>query len=132
MFAELQAHPSIVAWSLANEIAGQGHPGGQSEHIQALTRQLHELDPGRLVAVDLWGRHGPRFACPLYAELDVIGFHRLPTAGTRSAGRTSAALRCVDLACPPPPGTTLVIFPDKVLVVTESGRPQPVPNPPAS
>ena len=91
-FAELQPHPSIVAWSLANELAGQGHPGGQPEHIQALTRQLHELDPGRLVAVDLWGRHGPRFAGPLYAGLDAIGFTDYH-GWYESPGVSGAALR---------------------------------------
>ena len=127
-FAELQAHPSIVAWSLANEIAGQGHPGGQSEHIQALTRQLHELDPGRLVAVDLWGRHGPRFAGPLYAELDAIGFTDYH-GWYESPGVSAAALR--ELAVRRHRNLRS-IFPDKVLVVTEFGAAANPYNPPAA
>jgi hypothetical protein len=114
-----------VAWSLANELAGQGHPGGQPEHIQSLTRQLHELDPGRLVAVDLWGRHGPHYAGPLYAGLDAIGFTDYQ-GWYENPGATGAALRNLI--------STRVanlrsIFPDKVLVVTEFGAAANTKNP---
>jgi beta-galactosidase/beta-glucuronidase len=116
-FAEDQAHPSIVAWSLANELAGQGHSGGQAEHIQRLTRELHDLDPGRLVAVDLWGRHVPRYAGPLYRDLDAIGFtdyhgwYEAP--GARGAALDALIRRRAE--------TLHAIFPDKVLVATEFG-----------
>jgi beta-galactosidase/beta-glucuronidase len=116
-FAELQPHPSIVAWSLGNEVAGQGHPGGQVEHILSLTHQLHELDPGRLVAVDLWGRHGPHYAGPLYTDLDAIGFTDYQ-GWYESPGATGPALR--DLIARRE-ANLRAIFPDKVLVVTEFG-----------
>jgi hypothetical protein len=127
-FAELQSHPSIVAWSLANEIAGQGHPGGQPEHVQALTAQLHELDPDRLVAVDLWGRHGPHFAGPLYAGLDAIGFTDYH-GWYESPGASGATLR--DLVARRE-RTLRSIFPDKVLVVTEFGAAANSLNPPSA
>jgi beta-glucuronidase len=116
-FAELQSHPSIVAWSLGNEVAGQGHPGGQVEHILSLTRQLHELDPGRLVAVDLWGRHGPHYAGPLYTDLDAIGFTDYH-GWYESPGATGPVLR--DLIARRV-ANLRAIFPDKVLAVTEFG-----------
>jgi beta-glucuronidase len=116
-FAELQPHPSIIAWSLGNEVAGQGHPGGQLEHVQALTQRLHELDPGRLVAVDLWGRHGPKYAGPLYTGLDAIGFTDYH-GWYESPGTSGAKLRDLIVRRA---RTLRSVFPDKVLVVTEFG-----------
>ena len=66
-------HPAIVAWNLANEVAGNGHRGGEAEYMQAMARELHRTDPGRMVAVDVWGEHPPRVAGPLYRSLDAIG-----------------------------------------------------------
>jgi hypothetical protein len=68
-----QAHPSVVAWSLGNEVAGAGHAGGQAAWIDRTAGTLHRLDPGRPVAVDLWGRHLPRAPGLLTRRLDVIG-----------------------------------------------------------
>jgi Glycosyl hydrolases family 2, TIM barrel domain/Glycosyl hydrolases family 2/Glycosyl hydrolases family 2, sugar binding domain len=68
-----QAHPSIIAWNLANEVAGNGHPGGQLEYVGQMARTLHERDPGRLVALDVWGEHPPKVAGPLYDAVDAVG-----------------------------------------------------------
>ncbi|MFI5005489.1 MAG: glycoside hydrolase family 2 protein [Solirubrobacterales bacterium] len=67
-----QLHPSIVAWNLANEVAGNGHPGGQARYMEAMSRWLHAYDPGRMVAVDVWGAHPPRHAGPLYRYVDAV------------------------------------------------------------
>jgi len=66
-------HPSIIGWNLANEVAGNGHSGGQAQYIDHVARELHRTDPGRMVAVDLWGEHPPRIAGALYSHLDAIG-----------------------------------------------------------
>jgi hypothetical protein len=68
-----QTHPSVAVWSLGNEVAGRGHPGGQAEWIDATAGLLHRLDPGRPVAVDLWGPHLPRARELLTRRLDVLG-----------------------------------------------------------
>ena len=52
-------HPSVVAWNLANEVAGNGHYGGQPEYVDAAAQLVHRLDPGRPTAVDVWGTHMP-------------------------------------------------------------------------
>ncbi len=52
-------HPSIIAWNLTNEMAGNGHPGGQAQYVEAMAQWLHAYDPGRMVAVDVWGEHPP-------------------------------------------------------------------------
>jgi hypothetical protein len=70
---EERLHPSVIAWNLANEIANNGHSGGQVEYVNTLTRQLHATDPGRLVALDVWGQHPPRAAGPIYRGIDAIG-----------------------------------------------------------
>ena len=70
---QLQTHPSIVAWNLANEVAGNGHPGGQAHFIDQMAQELHVRDPGRLVAVDVWGVHAPKVAGGLYRHVDAIG-----------------------------------------------------------
>jgi hypothetical protein len=69
-----QTHPSIVAWNLTNEMAGNGHPGGQAQYVEAMAQWLHAYDPGRMVAVDVWGEHPPRpgHVAPLYDGVDAV------------------------------------------------------------
>src|SRR5215217_861080 len=67
-------HPSVLAWSLGNEVARNGHPGGQAAYIDTAARMLHRLDPGRPVAVDVWGSALPLDSSGLlYRHLDLIG-----------------------------------------------------------
>jgi beta-galactosidase/beta-glucuronidase len=70
---QARLHPSIVAWNLANEVAGNGHDGGQPEYVDAAARLVHRLDPGRPAAVDVWGTHMPAVAGPMYRHVDAIG-----------------------------------------------------------
>ena len=44
--SQLQLHPSIIAWNLANEVAGNGHAGGQVAYVHDMARELHRRDPG--------------------------------------------------------------------------------------
>ena len=70
---EARIHPSIVAWNLANEVAGNGHPGGQAQYVDAAAQLVHRLDPGRPAAVDVWGTHMPDVAGPMYRHVDAVG-----------------------------------------------------------
>lgn len=66
-------HPSIIAWNLTNEMAGNGHPGGEAQYVEAMSAWLHAYDPGRMVAVDVWGEHPPRHgAGHLYSDVDAV------------------------------------------------------------
>ena len=67
-----QLHPSIIAWNLTNELAGNGHPGGQAQYVRGDVPWLHAYDPGRMVAVDVWGAYPPRRAGPLYRYVDAV------------------------------------------------------------
>ena len=42
-----QLHPSIIAWNLVNEVAGNGRDAAEVSYVQTLTRWLHEHDPAR-------------------------------------------------------------------------------------
>ena len=66
-------HPSVVAWNLANEVAGNGHYGGQPEYVDAAAQLAHRLDPGRPTAVDVWGTHMPDQAGFMYRHVDAVG-----------------------------------------------------------
>src|SRR5919199_1013373 len=67
-------HPSILTWSLGNEVSHDGHPGGQAEFVDHASRLLHELDPGRPTTVDVWGSALPFSSQTLlYRDLDMIG-----------------------------------------------------------
>src|SRR3954454_11912265 len=68
-----QPHPSVLAWNLANEVAGNGHDAGQVAYVQRMARELHRRDPGRLVAVDVWGAHPPARAGAIYRDVDAVG-----------------------------------------------------------
>jgi hypothetical protein len=71
--AQLQTHPSILAWNLANEVAGQGHPGGQAGYIDGMARELRRADPGRPIALDIWGTHPPTSNGLMYRHVDILG-----------------------------------------------------------
>jgi beta-galactosidase/beta-glucuronidase len=70
---EARIHPSIVAWNLANEVAGNGHSGGQPEYVDSAAQLVHRLDPGRPAAIDVWGTHMPAVAGPMYRHIDAVG-----------------------------------------------------------
>jgi beta-galactosidase/beta-glucuronidase len=71
---QARLHPSVLAWNLANEAAHQGHPGGQARYVSTAARLLHRMDPGRPVALDVWGRGLPaNTRGRLYRDVDVFG-----------------------------------------------------------
>lgn len=115
--AQLQPHPSLLAWNLANEVAGQGHPAGQAPYIDAMARELKRRDPAHLVALDVWGSHPPKFAGPMYASIDAIGWtnylgwYEQPYASTEQLEQLIRT-KLTDFQR---------VFPDKVLAVTEFG-----------
>jgi hypothetical protein len=111
-----QASPSILAWTLTNEVARDGWPG-QREYVRRTARRLHALDPTRPVAADLWGRMLPRSGGGMFSGLDAIGVTDyigwyegldLDRAGQEAKARERLAhLRS--------------LFPGKPVVVTELG-----------
>ena len=115
--AQLQTHPSIFAWNLANEVAGQGHPGGQAEYVDAAAQELHEKDPSRLVGLDIWGPHPPHEPGPMYEHVDAIGWtnylgwYEQPYA---TPDELADLIRVNH-------DELRAVFPDKVIVVTEFG-----------
>jgi hypothetical protein len=116
--AQAQTHPSILAWNLANEVAGDGHPGGQATYIDAMARELHRRDPGRLVGLDVWGVHPPKQPGGLmYRNIDAIGdtnYIGWYEENGASPARLAQAIRShISLF--------QRVFPGKVLIVTEFG-----------
>jgi len=67
-----ELHPSILAWNLVDEVAGNGHDPSETSYVQSTARWLHAHDPTRPVAVDVWGDHPPQRAGALYAQADAI------------------------------------------------------------
>ena len=121
-------HPSIFAWNLVDEVAGNGRDGAEVGYVQALTHWLHANDPTRMVAVDVWGDHPPAQAGAMYsgvdavAETDYTGWYDSPHS---SASEQAAMMR-----------SRLAImrrtFPGKVLVISEFGAEANTLNPPGS
>ena len=115
--AQMQTHPSIFAWNLANEVAGQGHPTGQAGYIDAAARELKQRDPSRLVGLDIWGSHPPREDGFMYRHIDAIGYtnylgwYEEPYATPEEL----EALIRTKL------GELRAVFPDRVILVTEFG-----------
>jgi hypothetical protein len=114
---EDQLHPSIIAWNLTNEMARNGHPGGQAQYVEAMSQWLHAYDPGRMVAVDVWGEHPPRHAGPLYNDVDAVsetdysgwyeGIHDTPAQLRRLIDKRLAAMNAT--------------FAGKVQIISEFG-----------
>jgi hypothetical protein len=123
-----QLHPSIFAWNLVDEVAGNGHNAAEVSYVRATASWLHANDPARMVAVDVWGDHPPRSAGTLYAGVDAVaetdytGWYDSPRD---SAAQMLAAMRR-RLA------RMKRTFADKVLVISEFGAESNRLNPPGS
>jgi hypothetical protein len=110
-------HPSVVAWNLVNELAGNGHDATEVAYVRDMARELHRDDPGRLVAVDVWGAHPPAVPGPIYQDVDAVaitnyvGWYEGVTTG-RTAIAASVTTSAHQLA---------TRFPGKVLIVSEFG-----------
>jgi beta-galactosidase/beta-glucuronidase len=115
--AQLQTHPSILAWNLGNEVAGQGHPGGQAAYIDGMARELRRNDPGHLVALDIWGTHAPRSAGPMYRHIDVLGL----TNYTGWYDHTFASQARVARVIRANVAALRRVFPRRAIVVSEFG-----------
>ncbi|MFL5893798.1 MAG: glycoside hydrolase family 2 TIM barrel-domain containing protein [Thermoleophilaceae bacterium] len=114
---DAQTHPSVLAWAVANEVADNGHAGGQAQWVDAMARDLHRRDPGRPVAIDIWGTHIPNHPGLMYRDIDLIGatsyigwyefpFDSRAAKVNRIHGRVARLRR---------------LFPRKLLFITEFG-----------
>ena len=65
-------HPSIFAWNLVDEVAGNGRNGAEVGYVRSMTRWLHANDPTRMAAVDVWGDHPPARAGAMYRDVDAV------------------------------------------------------------
>jgi hypothetical protein len=70
---DAQPHPSVLAYNLVNEIAGNGHDATQVAYLRAMTGEVRDYDPGRLIALDVWGAHPPKRAGAVYRPVDAVG-----------------------------------------------------------
>jgi hypothetical protein len=120
-----QLHPSVIAWNLVNEIAGNGHDASQVAYVRDMARELHRRDPGRLVAVDLWGTHPPKDPGLIYRDVDAVALtNYIGWYEGADESRTAIAHRLHDTVL----GFTEK-FPDKVLLVSEFGAEANAANP---
>ncbi|MGZ4270591.1 MAG: glycoside hydrolase family 2 protein [Solirubrobacteraceae bacterium] len=123
---QARLHPSVLAWNLANEVAGNGHFGGQPAYIEHAARMIKRLDPGRPVALDVWGTHMPDVAGPMYRDIDAIG----ATNYTGWYTDTYDPAAVVNAGIASFLSELHRVFAGKVLVVTEFGAEANALNPP--
>ena len=53
-------------------MAGNGANSSEVKYVQTMAHWVHQTDPGRLVAVDVWGDHPPSSAGGLYSQVDAV------------------------------------------------------------
>jgi beta-galactosidase/beta-glucuronidase len=88
-----RVHASVLTWNLGNEVSGDGHAGGQASYVARAAALLHRLDPGRPVALDVWGRGLPRDDRGLlYRDVDLVGV-TMYEGWYERVGESGAALR---------------------------------------
>lgn len=79
-----QNHPSVLLWSIGNELPGRVGPG-QTAYIRQQVKLAHRLDPTRPVALPF--ASNPLFGCPAaYKSLDVLGVNEYFGWYTRRGG----------------------------------------------
>jgi hypothetical protein len=116
-FRQDQLHPSIITWNLANEVAGNGHDAGQIDYVDSMAQELKQLDPGRPVALDVWGAHPPHHTSRIYRNIDMIGWTNYigwyeSTHASAASLRSQIRSRLAKIRD---------VFPNKVIAVTEFG-----------
>ncbi|MCW2985855.1 MAG: hypothetical protein JWR63_3425 [Conexibacter sp.] len=120
-----QLHPSVIAWNLVNEVAGNGHDASQVAYVRDMARELHRRDPGRLVAVDLWGTHPPHVPGAIYRDVDAVALtNYIGWYEGADETRSQIAARLHSTVV----GFTR-LFPRKVLLVSEFGAEANAANP---
>jgi hypothetical protein len=123
-----ELHPSIFAWNLVDEVAGNGANGAETQYVRTVGHWLHATDPTRMVAVDIWGDHPPAHAGAIYAEADAVaetdysGWYDNPTY---SIPRLKAQMRSRLAAMER-------TFSGRVLMISEFGAESNTLNPPGS
>ncbi len=110
-------HPSVVAWNLANEVAGNGHFGGQPEYVDAAAQLVHRLDPGRPTAIDVWGTHLPDQAGFMYRHIDAVGATNYEGWYDDAFAAPAVVQGAIDRWL----ARVHATFPGKVLIVSEFG-----------
>ncbi len=112
-----QMHPSIFAWNLVDEVAGNGRDGAEVRYVRDTARWIHAHDPTKMVAVDVWGDHPPSHAGAIYADADAVaetdytGWYDSPHASAaQQAAQMRARLSAMERT-----------FAGKVLVISEFG-----------
>jgi beta-galactosidase/beta-glucuronidase len=126
---QARTHPSILAWNLANEASHQGHPGGQAAYTEAAAALVHRLDPGRPVALDVWGRGLPSDdRGPMYRDVDVFGVTMYEGWYERPGEPRGAVVANLRRRL----AVAHAIFRDRVLVLTEFGAEANALNPPGA
>jgi hypothetical protein len=123
-----ELHPSIFAWNLVDEIAENGRDSQEVDYVRTISHWIHQHDPTRMVAVDVWGDHPPTHAGPLYSEADAVaetdysGWYDYPhDSPALLEAKMRARLTAMERT-----------FPGKVLVVSEFGAESNTLNPPGS
>jgi hypothetical protein len=121
-------HPSIFAWNLVDEVADNGRDEAEVRYVRDSARWLHQHDPTRMVAVDVWGTHPPKVAGPLYSEVDAVaetdytGWYEGPRdSQTELVSKMRMRLAVMERT-----------FPNKVLVISEFGAESNTLNKPGS
>jgi beta-glucuronidase len=109
-----QNHPSVIVWSLGNELSARPGPV-QSYYISAAAKAAKALDPTRPVGLAVAGY--PSAGCrPQYAPLDVIGINEYfgwyPGPNGQIADRT---------LLPEYLDSVRQCYPNKAIVITEFG-----------
>jgi len=123
-----ELHPSIFAWNLVDEVAGNGRDSQEVSYVQTVTRWLHGHDPGRMVAVDVWGDHPPQHAGALYSEADAVA--ETDYSGWYDSPRDTSAQLVAQMRARL--ATMEGTFAGKVLVISEFGAESNALNPPGS
>ncbi len=123
-----ELHPSIFAWNLVDEVAGNGRDSEEVQYVRAIAHWLHARDPTRMVAVDVWGDHPPQHAGALYSEADAVaetdysGWYDSPhDTPAQLAAQMRARLAAMERT-----------FAGKVLMISEFGADSNGLNPPGS